>query len=172
MIVEQIGKSLAGQREDTQHDREICDDSISQNEGDGEKIETVEAGTAKRKINELTTDPEAEEAEDHSREQQRWNPFIPEEDGDNNRKCLWCNEAVCCFFGIESEIYLFGESLTPDDSASFRASCRKKAYRYATGLLYGPLGKNKRVKLPKCVEDGVRSYFPDPKGSYMGFRES
>ena len=61
--------------------------------------------------------PSSEEAEDNGKEQEHFNPFSSEEDGDDNRKCLWCNEPVCCFLEMESEICHFGERLMVDDAA-------------------------------------------------------
>ena len=49
---------------------------------------------------------------------------------------------------------------------------RFKAYAHIVHLLYGPLGKGHRVKLPPCVEDGIRNAWPEDEGSqYTGFKD-
>ena len=60
------------------------------------------------------------------------------------------------------------EELTGDPSANV---CRKKAYRFFAHFLHGHLGKGTRMKLPKCVLVGVRAYWPEQSGRYMGHRD-
>ena len=48
---------------------------------------------------------------------------------------------------------------------------RKRAYQIFVSLVYGRLGKNKRVKLPGCVKKGICRYYPSEDGQYMGHRD-
>ena len=50
--------------------------------------------------------------------------------------------------------------------------CRKYCYRQFVLKMHGSLGKNRRLKLPKCVEDNVRLYYPNETGQeYVGFKD-
>ena len=51
------------------------------------------------------------------------------------------------------------------------ATIRKIAYRAYVRERYGFLGKANRIKLPACVLAGIRILWPDPDGSYMGYKE-
>ncbi len=44
-------------------------------------------------------------------------------------------------------------------------------YRKFT-LKHGVLGKEHRKKLPQCLQDGIKRYYPDTAGQYVGFKES
>ena len=48
---------------------------------------------------------------------------------------------------------------------------RKKGYQNAVRLIHGSLGGGRRVKLPRCVEKGVRAAYPSSIGGYMGFKQ-
>ena len=50
-----------------------------------------------------------------------------------------------------------------------RNELRKACYRSFLLLWQGPLGRGKRMPLPSCVLDGVRSAFPNAEGNYMGY---
>ena len=57
-----------------------------------------------------------------------------------------------------------------------RKSCannliRKEGYQNAVRLVHGSLGGGVRVKLPTCIEKGVRAAYPSSIGGYMGFKE-
>ena len=57
------------------------------------------------------------------------------------------------------------------DLAARNSASRKKAYKLATMYIHGVLGAGNRMRLPSCVEDGVRALFPPVDGIVMGFRE-
>jgi hypothetical protein len=48
---------------------------------------------------------------------------------------------------------------------------RKIAYKHMFRAVFGPGEKGIRLKLPECVDVGVRALFPDEQAQYMGFKE-
>jgi hypothetical protein len=49
--------------------------------------------------------------------------------------------------------------------------CRKACYRQFSTIINGHLGQGNRLRLPQCVEDGVRLQFPNESGrEYLGFK--
>ena len=44
-------------------------------------------------------------------------------------------------------------------------------YKQFTFILHVHLGSDNRVKLPSCVENGVRDEFPEVDGMYTGFKQ-
>ncbi len=53
--------------------------------------------------------------------------------------------------------------------ADIDKKCHFKSYQMYTHAKLGYLGKGNRVQLPSCVTNGIRSNFPDPNKSYIGF---
>ena len=53
------------------------------------------------------------------------------------------------------------------DSKADRSAARRALYRKIVSYLYGYLGKGNRVKLEKCITDGVRSLYPDPDDEFL-----
>ncbi|XP_041420487.1 P2X purinoceptor 7-like isoform X2 [Xenopus laevis] len=49
---------------------------------------------------------------------------------------------------------------------------RQTSYRSFIAWIYGYLGPKKRVPIPACVVQKVRSSYPDPKGRYRGFLQA
>lgn len=49
---------------------------------------------------------------------------------------------------------------------------RKAAYGAFVRLKHGVLGRGRRVQISHCVLAKIREEFPDPAGSYMGYRSS
>lgn len=47
---------------------------------------------------------------------------------------------------------------------------RKQAYKIYTYERYGYLGKGTRKQIPHCAMAAIRSKWPDPVGSYLGYR--
>ena len=92
--------------------------------------------------------------------------------------CGDCQEGPCVFTQGEmrvikcvdqwEEVTRLEEELTGAPSPNI---CRKKAYRFFAHFLHGHLGKGCRVRLPRCVLAGVRSYWPERTGVYMGHRD-
>ncbi|KAG9485339.1 hypothetical protein GDO78_008426 [Eleutherodactylus coqui] len=44
------------------------------------------------------------------------------------------------------------------------------AYRSYTAWIHGFLGKHKRIPIPSCVIQAIRTVYPDPHGNYTGFQ--
>lgn len=57
-------------------------------------------------------------------------------------------------------------------SATRPAAIRYKQYRYCTQIVHGSLGKGKRIKQAKCIEEGLHGMYPNPPGvDRVGFRK-
>lgn len=54
----------------------------------------------------------------------------------------------------------------------FCRSLRYAAYRQFTWWKHGYLGKSVRRVIPACVVQTIRCTFPDPNGSYTGFKDT
>ena len=85
----------------------------------------------------------------------------------DKKRCLWKEH------GEE----LIGIMKAFEDELQVRKSCannliRKEGYQNAVRLIHGSLGEGRRVKLPKCIEKGIRAAYPNSSnGGYMGFKE-
>ena len=83
--------------------------------------------------------------------------------------CLWIEHHE----SVLSEIEIFKEEKVAKGEACPNNVCRKHGYRHFSLLIYGHLGKGQRVKLPGCIEEGVRSKYPNQSGkAYMGYKQS
>ena len=81
--------------------------------------------------------------------------------------CVWMEHQVCVLAAVEQ----FKDLQVSKGKACPNNICRKYCYRQISLLIQGPLGNGHRMKLPSCVEDGVRSQYPNENGdSYMGFK--
>ena len=88
--------------------------------------------------------------------------------------CEICRQRPCYFLQIKPRIMEQHIENPPDDGldlAARNSASRKKAYKLATMYIHGVLGAGNRMRLPSCVEDGVRALFPPVDGIVMGFRE-
>ncbi|XP_041420488.1 P2X purinoceptor 7-like isoform X3 [Xenopus laevis] len=56
--------------------------------------------------------------------------------------------------------------------SSHNRKLRQTSYRSFIAWIYGYLGPKKRVPIPACVVQKVRSSYPDPKGRYRGFLQA
>ncbi|CAH2222882.1 Hypothetical predicted protein [Pelobates cultripes] len=65
-----------------------------------------------------------------------------------------------CFLGVESQ--------RPSE-ALFNRQMRKTAYRGFTTWIHGYLGRKNRRPIPSCAVHAIRTHFPDPENSYVGF---
>ena len=77
-------------------------------------------------------------------------------------ECMWaqtCEFIHCCAEELEC---------TNDTNGTKR----KLLYRQYILHTEGYLGRGVRVNPPECVKRGIRALFPDPHGSYMGFRDN
>ena len=61
------------------------------------------------------------------------------------------------------------EALKLVDAEDLKAA-RFKMYKKFSWIINGTLGKGKRVPLPECVANKIKSLWPDPKDEYVGFR--
>lgn len=92
---------------------------------------------------------------------------------DRRDSCLFCHESPCCI-AVGEELW----NLLDDRYLElFRASkspgqIRYGMYRVAHQHINGWLGKHNRTPLPHCVVGHIKALAPDPKGKYVGFRNS
>ena len=83
--------------------------------------------------------------------------------------CSRCGEIPCpcleCREPVSEEIECFDTNMAENEK-------RFKLYKLCTTILFGYLGKNNRVALPKCVVLEIRSMYPSNDGSYVRFQDS
>ena len=82
--------------------------------------------------------------------------------GESISECMWVQS---CEF-----IHDCAEELKFIDESN--GTKRKLLYRQYILHTEGYLGRGVRVNPPECVKRGIRALFPDPHGSYMGFRDN
>ena len=77
-------------------------------------------------------------------------------------ECMWAQS--CEFFHSCAQELEFTDKLN--------RTKRKFLYRKYVLHTEGRLGQGVCVDPPECVKRGIWAIFPDPHGSYMGFREN
>ena len=94
-------------------------------------------------------------------------------------ECIYCkSHTMCVWSAYEDEVIEDTEADIACDMAIQQQMMivpnnlkRKRAYQVFVSLVYGRLGRNKRVKLPACVKKGIRRNYPSGDGNYMGHRD-
>ena len=90
--------------------------------------------------------------------------------------CRHCQESLCLWRLYESDI--IGEvdssnsclsTIMVDGVDDSHRQMRRKCYRIFIVLHYGYLGRGNRKRIPRCVMNGIRSYYPDSNENYIGF---
>merc|ERR550519_49266 len=76
---------------------------------------------------------------------------------------VWDKDVLEITLNAYNETICLGCSSPPDNS-----NYRYAAYRVASFLLVGRLGKRRRRPLPACVVSEIRRIFPSPDGIYTG----
>ena len=56
-----------------------------------------------------------------------------------------------------------------DEASVAKSIARKYCYRIFVTMRHGYLGQGNRVRIPTCVQNGIRRRFPDIDGTYMGY---
>ena len=89
--------------------------------------------------------------------------------------CEYCESEPCLWIEQKESVLYAVDEFKKDHASNGKQCpnnvCRKFCYRQFSLILHGHLGKGQRVQLPSCVEDGVRSQFPNESGQkYMGFK--
>ncbi len=102
-------------------------------------------------------------------------------------RCENCNELPCEWteFGptilqhIENEYmgrYVDEKGNVVDEDDAYDIIGNKQlwfiAYSAYTDMKHGYLGKQKRIKIPYCIECGIRANYPDENNVYVGFKEA
>ena len=88
------------------------------------------------------------------------------------RVCDDCGCAPCEFIGRGVEVMSFVNAM--DDKENLQLTNRQKRFLCYTGYSaykHGYLGKYNRIKLPACVEEGIKNHYEEMDFSeYTGFR--
>ena len=92
--------------------------------------------------------------------------------------CRSCRMDPCIFTRLQHDIMLHDSAInTVQNQPSYpmagvvrNRQRRHRAFRYATYRLYGYLGKNNRKRMPRCIEDGIRSLYPAYNGLHVGYK--
>lgn len=89
-----------------------------------------------------------------------------------DQMCALCGGTPCLWSEIGDEIVAKVEDdlMNEDCSDDNNLVKRKQAYKLYTYERYGFLGMGNRKKIPRCAMEGIRAEWPDPRGSYMGYR--
>jgi len=105
-------------------------------------------------------------------------------DSDDDVCCFTCGKTPCEWleFGVPvlAEVRKRWDCTTAAThgyvicNTSTRAEVKNNKIRFAfyrmfTYEKFGCLGANNRIKIPDCVEEKIKSQFPDPDGSYTNF---
>jgi hypothetical protein len=105
-------------------------------------------------------------------------------DSDDDVCCFTCGKTPCEWleFGVPvlAEVRKRWDCTTATThgyvicNTSTRAEVKNNKIRFAfyrmfTYEKFGCLGANNRIKIPDCVEEKIKSQFPDPDGSYTNF---
>ena len=85
-------------------------------------------------------------------------------------RCDFCNECPCMWISERATVVAKVEMDHAGSTTVVNSTRRKTAYKHMFLVFNGGHGqKGVRKRLPKCVESGVRTVFPDVE--FMGFKE-
>lgn len=86
--------------------------------------------------------------------------------------CHHCGDKPCFWKQYKEELV---NSISSNDTSQDEKNnlYRKKAYQLYVSMKYGKLGRGNRVKIPFCVQSGIRSVWPERSPeNYMGFKDN
>jgi hypothetical protein len=83
--------------------------------------------------------------------------------------CPACENSPCEFLQAQQELEAVVGNMDP--LASQKAK-RYHAYQFMTRRLHGQLGRQNRVPLPCCCQQGIVALFPAKDGVYVGYQEA
>ena len=88
--------------------------------------------------------------------------------------CPDCSGKPCDWtrYGHEIVAFVKDKCEVQDETPLTNKNKRFLSYVAYSAWKHGFLGRNNRVKVPVCVEEGFRSFYPTEDGSYVGFRPS
>jgi hypothetical protein len=92
--------------------------------------------------------------------------------------CRYCKKDPCLFVQILSNLYdqdkkhLDGILARYENLDDVMKARRFLAYKLASILIRGEMGKMNRKRHFKCVEQGVHDIFPAPNGQFTGYKEA
>jgi len=95
-------------------------------------------------------------------------------DDDDAIVCRDCNGRPCDWtrYGSEVVAFVMDRCNAEEDMPLTNRNKRFLSYAAYSAWKHGFLGRNNRVKLPTCVEEGFHSIYPNEDGTYVGFRSS
>ena len=95
----------------------------------------------------------------------------PEDVKEGDHTCADCHRTVChwALYGQQIMSYV-DEMCEAEDLNLSNKEIRFLCYSGYSAMRRGYLGKHDRRKIPFCVEEGFRFFYPNDNGSYVGFR--
>jgi hypothetical protein len=104
-----------------------------------------------------------------------------EEEEDRTPNCVSCKESPCLWVTHRHALLSYVATSTGNEEVNEtnlleltrdRKERRWLAYRHASRLIRGFMGKGKRHKHAECVELGIKRTYPDPKGEAVGYKSA
>jgi hypothetical protein len=104
-----------------------------------------------------------------------------EEEEDATPKCRRCGQSPCMWITHRYELLSHvtentdGEEVDETNLLELtrdRKERRYLAYRHASRLIRGFMGKGRREKHAECVEIGIKRTYPDPRGKAVGYKSA
>ena len=104
-------------------------------------------------------------------------PCVDIRDEDGSWMCQSCNQYPCLMIQITPELqendeFTYDEALFAEDPSKANRGRRYRAYRYASFLIEGRLGKGVCKPHYSCVHSGILMMFPPFDGKVTGYKSS
>ena len=111
---------------------------------------------------------------------EEYNSFPWTESGPEPPSCFACNKDTCLWILHKEDVVTYIENVFPVDLADMdlnqvgntRRAQRKLAFRHASRLIHGFLGKGVHKRHAGCVESGIRHTYPSPTGVLVGYHSA
>ena len=102
-------------------------------------------------------------------------PSPPEPPEEHSISCRFCRMEPCIFVQLEHDILKHDTAINTVNGKPTLSmpgivenrERREAAYRYVSCRLYGYVGRADHKKMPRCVEEGIRSLFPAFNGLHV-----
>ena len=98
------------------------------------------------------------------------------EESNDEVDCQFCTTESCWWDKIGGTLISFAEITFDDDQVVAgtisTSEVRYALYRQASSIINGPLGKGNRLRLPICVELGIKEAYPSENGQHVRFKDA
>lgn len=86
--------------------------------------------------------------------------------------CPACDQSPCVLLDFQQDLKLYAEVHREGTNGTDleNKQLRFQLYRQASQFLHGYLGRGNRRRLPDCVTNLIKSWFPSEGGTYTGFK--